>query len=439
MRPRISVEQLNSPITSETIASALKDADHLVKALSVLTPSWLTFCNEKLSLASESMIFLLKQRFNLFKRGYPSREIEYLCLIERQVKELEEVFLSFYHLAPGLIHQIRSEQMEIYAWLMLHTPLGEDKQNLLCGLSVFGDMPFEFSKYIVIQSSNPDIDYVLTELVDGQSKFNPLYFDCLRVRQSLSISVIKRWLKFERIPEGVGYCALAVQDIEEGVNWVNENGDEDKYLFERLLIKNNKSTWFRKAYGVEQKLMSNHNIVSFAKLLELKEFSYFDVTSDLAHVDFALCGDSRLVPEILSHLENLEEEDGEIWIKSLYVVYGALLPFSPRQVGIDLEWKEIITLLKEWRIEECFIQPSYCRLGKPLKFESSFEAMKSPDVDEVFRSWIWKQICIHSRIYIPWDPMMPVHQQDLNLQRVKAIPSASERFDLRSNHAIVGY
>ncbi len=62
---------------------------------------------------------LIRQRVQLHKRGYPSRELDYLKLIERQIEELKQVYLSFYRLAPGLIHQLRGREPEIYVWLTL--------------------------------------------------------------------------------------------------------------------------------------------------------------------------------------------------------------------------------------------------------------------------------------------------------------------------------
>ena len=105
MRQRIGVEHLKAPITNQEVEGALARAELAVNDLSQLPPTWLSFCNEKLSIASESIGFLIKQRIQIHKRGYPSRELEYLKLIERQIEELKQVYLSFYRLAPGLIHQ----------------------------------------------------------------------------------------------------------------------------------------------------------------------------------------------------------------------------------------------------------------------------------------------------------------------------------------------
>ncbi len=195
MRQRIGVEHLKTPITNQEVEGALARAERAVNDLSQLPPTWLSFCNEKLSIASESIGFLIKQRVQLHKRGYPSRDLDYLKLIERQIEELKQVYLSFYRLAPGLIHQLRSQEPEIYAWLMLQKELGSELDNLLCGLSLLEELDAYTAKAIVTQSPVEHMDSVMSELIEGKAKSSPFYFECLRLRQALSVALIKRCTK----------------------------------------------------------------------------------------------------------------------------------------------------------------------------------------------------------------------------------------------------
>jgi hypothetical protein len=338
-----------------------------------------------------------------------------------------------------LIHQLKSEQNEIYVWLMLQNEFNQIEQNLLCGLATIDELPSDFAKYIVIQSPILSLDHTLASLIEGGSKLRGHYFDFLVLRQSLTVGLIKRWLKAEQISNESGHCALARQNVAEGIEWINANGYGEQYLFERLLTKYDRGTWFRQYFGTEQNSIAHDNVATFAKLLELKEFSAFDVTLTDAPFHFSLSGDSKLASVVLDYLSDLDEFEGEIWIKALYVVYGATLPVSPAQVGIELNWQEILELLKKWREMEGHIQKLPSRLGYELTFESSISAMMDRNIDAQFRGWIWKQICLYSRSYIQWDEMMPIHQQEWNIERLKSAPSAAERFNLRGNHAVVGY
>ncbi|MHB9958120.1 hypothetical protein [Vibrio campbellii] len=439
MRQRIGVEHLKTPITNQEVEGALARAERAVNDLSQLPPTWLSFCNEKLSIASESIGFLIKQRVQLHKRGYPSRDLDYLKLIERQIEELKQVYLSFYRLAPGLIHQLRSQEPEICAWLMLQKELGSELDNLLCGLSLLEELDAHTAKVIVTQSPVEHMDSVMSELIEGKAKSSAFYLECLRLRQALSVALIKRWHKAEIIRPHIALPLLALQDVEEGIEWLNDHANGEQYLFERLITKRDRGTWFRQYFGIEPSGLPSAQVLTFAKLLELKEFEAFNISSSLAPVDFALSGDWKLVPEIIEHLETLEEDDGETWIQALYVVYGKLLPLTPQDVGVEYEWEEVIDLLNEWLEDEKHIQNLPSRLGYALSFESTLAAMQDANIDVMFRDWLWRQLCIQSRAYVPWDMAMPIHQQDWNFNNLKAAPSASERFNLRNSNAIMGY
>ncbi|MCW8348657.1 hypothetical protein MD535_21955 [Vibrio sp. ZSDZ65] len=439
MRQKISVEQLKEPIFQDRIEDTLREAERAVDELTHLNARWLTFSKEKLILASESLNFLLKQRFRLFKKGFPSSEIDYLNNIDRQIGEIKKVYLSFYRLKPGFIHQLRADYVEIYVWLMLQPEFSDSKDNVLCGLALLDEMACEFAKYLVIQSPIESLDYSLVELIDGGCKLRDQYFELLTLRQSASISLTKRWLRSQIISEEIGYCALACMNAEEGIEWLNSNPHNNEYLFERLLTKHDRGTWFRQCYGIDAKVISNPRIITFAKLLELKEFIPFEVTSRLAPIHFVLSGDSILVPNVMAHVIHLDELDGEIWIKALYVVYGDTLPILPWQVSVEVEWQEALNRLNEWVGQDGHYRILPSRLGRELTFESTMSAMMNQAIDDEFRSWMWKQVCLHSRVYIPWDTMMPLHQQKWNISRLKTLPSVAERFKLRSGNAAVGY
>lgn len=439
MRQRVGAQHLSSPITHEQVDSALQQAQRKVDELSRIPPTWLSFSNEKLMLAAESMEFLLRQRLRLHQRGYPSSEIDYLKLIEGQINQLKQVYLAFYRFAPGLIHQQKAEQPEIYAWLMLQPELGSEQDNLLCGLSTLDELDTTKAMLIMTQSPLDQLDLVLAELIEGQAKSAKLYFEGLRVRQTLTVALLRRWHKADILKPQVVFPALALQDIEEGIEWLNEHAKDDDYLFERLMTKRDRGTWFRQYFGIKAQDLPSAKALSYAKLLELKEFEAFDIHSKLAPVDFALSGDWKLTPQIFNHLKTLDESEGEAWIQALYLVYGERLPLNGQQVGVDYEWPEVIELLRQWVADEEYVQNLPSRLGYALNFETTLAAMQDANVEASLREWLWRQLCIQARAYIPWDMAMPAHQQDWNFNKFKSVPSAKERFDLRNHNAVVGH
>ncbi|NVD06229.1 hypothetical protein FCU94_04805 [Vibrio sp. JPW-9-11-11] len=439
MRERIGAEQLNTPITNQEIDIALENSERTIEELSALPEAWVCFCNEKLLLASESLGFLLRQRVQIYKQGYPSRNNTYLNLIERQIEELKQVYISFYRLAPGLIHQQKDVEPNIYTWLMFQNEFCDDLDNLLSGVRYLDELDTTTATLIVAHSSFSSLDNVLADLIEGNSKSAPLYFECLRLRQTLSVGLIKHWYKTGRINAEQAFPTLALQDVEEGISWLNENAQGDDYLFERLITKGDRSTWFRRYFGTEVQHISSSKTKTFAKLLEIKELMEFDVESPLAHIDFVLSGDCRLVLTVIENLEHLDDHQYELWLEALYVVYGALLPIRPRDLGIEYDRHQALDLLNEWVTKGKHMQNSPSRLGYALNFDTTLTALQDSNISFVFREWLWQQLCIQSRAYVPWNMVMPVHQQDWNFRNFKATPSVSERFNLRSSNAVVGY
>lgn len=439
MRQKIGIDQLNQPITNEDVELAIANAGSTLTLLDELPVKWLDMCNEKLSLASETLDFLLKQRLQIHKRGYPSVKLEYLALAERQIKDLTNVYLSFYRLAPGLIHQLKQSEPTIYAWLMLSSELGQEHENLLCGLSMLDELDYQAAKLLVVQSSLRDIDLVIIEMVEGGCKLPLLYLECLQLRQTVTVGLLKRWLKYKRFSKHKTHLFLSLQNDVESVVWLAENSKGSQNLFERLLSKEDRGTWFRKEFGSSIDSVFDSEVVTFAKLLELKEFGNFDPSSVMAPFDFVLHGLNDHVPQIVDLLFSLDEFEGEDWIQALYIVYGKRLPVTPKNLGIDFEWHEMLEKLKQWAESNAYRQVSPGRMGQPLTLETSIQAMFDTQVSAAFRIWIWRQVCLHTRSYIPWDMTMPAHQQKWNITRLTQNSTASERFGLRSNHAVVGY
>ena len=439
MRQKIGIDQLNQPITNEDVELAIANAGSTLTLLDELPVKWLDMCNEKLSLASETLDFLLKQRLQIHKRGYPSVKLEYLALAERQIKDLTNVYLSFYRLAPGLIHQLKQSEPTIYAWLMLSSELGQEHENLLCGLSMLDELDYQAAKLLVVQSSLRDIDLVIIEMVEGGCKLPLLYLECLQLRQTVTVGLLKRWLKDKRFSKHKTHLFLSLQNDVESVVWLAENSKGSQNLFERLLSKEDRGTWFRKEFGTSIDSVFDSEVVTFAKLLELKEFGNFDPSSVMAPFDFVLHGLNEHVPQIVDLLFSLDEFEGEDWIQALYIVYGKRLPVTPKNLGIDFEWHEMLEKLKQWAESDAYRQVSPGRMGQPLTLETSIQAMFDTQVRAAFRIWIWRQVCLHTRSYIPWDMTMPAHQQKWNITRLTQNSTASERFGLRSNHAVVGY
>ncbi|NAW59896.1 MULTISPECIES: hypothetical protein [unclassified Vibrio] len=439
MRQRIGVEQLKSPLSDGEIEQALAAVEKAVSELDKLDPAWLSFCRDKSILAIENLSFFLRQWLRLHQQGYPSTENDYLRIIERQMGELKQVYVALYKLAPGLVYELQQQAPEVFVWLMLSAEFGQEKTHLLSGLSTSQDISREMACMLVVQSKLMHLDLYLAGLVDGKTKLAKDTFDYLRLRQTLSVSLSKRWLKEGMIPERTVHPVLATFDVADSIEWMEENLSGEQNLFERLLVKQDRNTWFRQYFGIQPDALPSEQVNTFAKLLELKEFMQFDLSSPHAPFHLALTGDPEWAYNVLAALQDMDEEDGERWLDSLHVVYGESFPLNPTGLGVDYEWQDALEILDEWVSDGHHQLHVPARLGFALSYDSTLAALQTATIPETYRIWLWRQLCLHARVYIPWHATMPEIQQAWIISKLKEIPSASERFNLRSHHATVGY
>ncbi|MFB9134093.1 hypothetical protein [Vibrio olivae] len=439
MRQRISVEHIEEPLSAEVRQSYLDGIELEINQLSQLDPIWLAFCQEKLGLANESLNFILNQWLRLHQRGFPSHELDYLRLIERQNRALKDVYVAMFRLAPGLIYQLKNSEPQIFVWLMLQPEFGQSQQHRVVGLENLSQLTPIQANILVVQSSLDALDRDLVSLIEGEAPYAEPCFQWLKLRQTLSTSLCKRWLKFERIDERALNTTLAQLNDRDAIEWLDEHASGEQMLYERLLVKQDRNTWFRQYFGIEPAALPSAMVATYAKLLELKEFEWFDIQSEHAAYHYALVGDTQWTKSVIEHLATVDESDGETWLQALYVVYGERLPLNHLQLGIDYQWEEAVANLQTWLEtgDEQLSLPS--RLGFAFGFESSLRAMSDSAISADFRDWIWRQICLGARVYVPWDMSMPTRQQQQILDKLKQNKPAMDRFNLRNDHAVMGY
>lgn len=439
MRQKVGVEHLAAAIDLQVLLETDESITQRAAKISELPGHWLGFCEEKLLLANESLSFLLRQRERIFYSGFPNRKLAYLSLIEQQMSSLKQVYVAFYRMHSGLIHQLRDVEPLVYSWLMLESEFSSDTENLISGLVTLERLEPSLALMIVSQCNEHKLDRVLADMIEGNCSSKKSFLVYLNIRQSLSIALCKHWVRNEKLDKTDVYPLLALSNVEDGVEWLDQQSNPETLIFERLMTKQDRGTWFRQQFGTEIAHLESDNMVTYAKLLELREFTDFRVNSKSAPIDFVLCGDSRLLPEIIEYVCQLDEVDGEVWIQALYAVYGSSLPLKPSEVGVDKTWEEVIDILDEWLEDVRDQHPFPLRLGVALSFESTLNAMRDPDIHASLRVWLWRHLCIHARAYTQWNPMMPIHQQEWNFSKLASAPSAIDRFNMRTKNAAVGY
>ncbi|MGF1806327.1 hypothetical protein L4C31_13845, partial [Aliivibrio sifiae] len=152
-----------------------------------------------------------------------------------------------------------------------------------------------------------------------------------------------------------------------------------------------------------------------------------------------LSGETALVADIVSYMNSLDDIEGMQWCEALFTVYGERLPLLPSAIGSSMDWDYALSLLNQWVYEEKHDSHYPLRLGQRLSFDSSIDALKSPEISANFRTWLWREVCILSRVHFHWHPQLSIQQQSRLLDNISHIDLVRERFNLRGKHAALGY
>ncbi|MDN3611785.1 hypothetical protein ACFFUP_09535 [Vibrio ostreicida] len=439
MRQRITPEQLTSALNESALADANAFLDKSVADLKVIKPAWREFCQEKSDIAIESWTFFFRQWVQLHRKGYPSVEQPYLALLDRNMVEIKMVYLAFFRLHSGLIYELRNTQPAMFIWLMLSTEFEHEPKHLLAALSLTDRLSEDEVSLLLLHAKHTHLDITLALLIEGNTVIKDRVFNALTRRQTLSVGLAKHWLKTGILSEEQVHPVLARFDVEASIEWVKDANMDEAYLFELLLCKHDRATWFRQRFGIDQAALDSAPLSTYAKLLELAEFQHFDPDAGMAPVQMALSGRPDWAQTALAHIVSLDESEGEEWLFALFVIYGDGFPLSPQALGIEYSWEEALAVIEQWRDQGLDHLTRPTRLGELLTFDSTLNAMNHTGIPERYRVWLWRQICIHGRVYIPWHWTMPVNQQQWLFSKLPQQVAVIERFNLRNQNATLGY
>ncbi|MCG7497902.1 hypothetical protein MHO82_13610 [Vibrio sp. Of7-15] len=432
---KISEEDLN--LLKQKVDEAIGRVNEDSSAVSV-------FCKEKATLAGEALSFYVKQLKRQLSIGLPQESQPYWKLVKKNIHKVENALVELFKIDPGYVYLLAEEYPDSAVWMCQSLALEKvDKlssQYSLLWIDLLGEKEWRSLAYL---SPSVGLQISLELMVHGETKFSPFCFSIQKDKNELSTQYVQLLLKNER--RDVQHSAneyLATKNLADNVEWLLENTKAEDNLFSHILVRSDRTAWFRELYiNTEQNM--DTEMVCWATVLELPEVEdltgKIEIANEFAHVVFALSGDTSRVADILTYLKSADENTIDQWVNTLYVMFGEQLPLQPNQLGIDIEYDSAINLLVEWWQQSSYGGGSKLRLGKRIHFESSVDVLLSPHIHAELRLWVWKELCIVSRAYFPWSPYLMPEKQMPSLLRFKANAAAKERFNLRSRHAIVGY
>ncbi|RSD28907.1 hypothetical protein [Vibrio pectenicida] len=442
MRQRITPQQLSYALSQQDFDQSIESLNSSIADLDQLKPSWLQFCREKSQLARESFSFLFRQWVRLHRNGYPATDQDYLRLVEREMFELKQVYIALFNLHPGLVYEQKDLSPELFIWLMLELEFSHQLHHLHSALNLVQDIDEEIAMLMFLKAKAANLDLIVAQSIEGGVVVKHWCFDLLKRRQTLSIGLTKHWLKNKSLDDPQVHSTLAKFDVEESIEWISTQENDENYLFELLLCKHDRGTWFRKRFGTDESALTSDKVMTYAKLLELREFRQFTPSNKMAPIQLALSAQPSWLEVALEYFTTLgddDENEGEEWLFALYIVYGEKFPLKPHELGIEYDWNEAKDVVQSWCEEDKHYTSNPMRLGEVLSYQSTLRAMQHPCVPERYRVWLWRQVCMHGRVYMPWHWAMPSYQQDWLFDKLKQQTAASERFNLRNQNATVGY
>ena len=435
---RYLVEDVKDALSDADKAEALAIIQQSTVALDHFSDAKIQFLQNKATLAAETMSFYIKQQYRFHEQGYPSEEVAYLTILEKKLTLSLTVFIALYRINPAFLYTLYDEFPDVLTWLCLNEAFAVEDENMpIIGLSLIDTLDKKLTTGLLLRSNSIGLDKVMARLVEGKSAASELYVHCLTLRQRISVSLVKHWVSMSFLPASDLHAQLALSNVTSSIEWLDACDAPDTVLFAQLVLKEDRATWFRQQYSPES--LPSEEVTMYAQLLGLKEFSQFDIEHPDAPFHFMLSGDTSLTSDIVSYINTLDERQGVIWCEALLVVYGHSFPFLPSKIGIKMDWYDVLMTLSKWAEKEQLKSNTTLRFGLPLSFDASIEALKSAEINAHFRIWLWRELCVLSRVHFHWHPQLSAQQQFRLLKNICHIDLVRERFNLRGKHAALGY
>ncbi|WP_047046470.1 hypothetical protein [Vibrio mexicanus] len=406
MQQRIELMQLDESLSSEDIELAQQLIHQEQLELDGCPEEILHFCRSKIELAAENITFFVKQSFIHHQQGYPSSKSPVLQLSADKLTSQFKALRAFYDYQPGLIWELESSAPDVLLWFVL------DAQNLLFSgkrieterdrlihlflFQVANQLPTHYVTFIFAQVPGPLINILLAKWIEGGDGLQTKGCMYLASRQGLSQSLVKHWVRTQKMPEKQGHAFLSLNGVSESTEWLEENSLSDN-LFELLLAKQEKRAWMRRNFEISY-LTEEQGL--YARMLDFRELEHFDLDSQGAPMHLVIGARFDWCSLVLEHLQQLSEP--EIWLEALYVIYGDKLPCRPSQLDIDYDFDEVCLKIEDWIEQGGHLFSGQLRMGDAMNFSSTIEAMRSEHIGFRTREWLWRQICLLGCIYVPW-------------------------------------
>ena len=272
-----------------------------------------------------------------------------------------------------------------------------------------------------------DFDVILASLIENEATNSDLYFDYLVSRQTVSLELITHWLDSAKLPSHKLLPILALSNKKRGKVWLDQNYEKHDLIFEKLVVTHEAKNFLCNRIRDEEE-HEETSLSTYFAFWPRAELMVSDMSKPRSYLPLILLGDTNCIPDAIEHMESSTEKDK--WLQALYVMYGAALPIQPKDYIDEPVWDEVFGILYQWIDSGLYLCDKPIRLNRQLNFESSLMVLRDPYIDCDLREWVWRQLCVRSRMYFYWHPLLPKSQQDKVFSSLVDSGVGQDRFDL---------
>ncbi|WP_311567449.1 hypothetical protein [Photobacterium arenosum] len=440
IKPEVSGFSVLTEEDIQQLAAAMKQA---VEHAEASAPGIQRFAREKVDSAAEAVRFLLAQRHRALASGLPDSDSRYYHLLNRKLARLMAVFVALFRVEPGYLYGLADTHPQVLLWVLSSAEIDPlDPSAARLSLLLADKLQAQVWLDTVSLATSTQLIETLQSAAISQIPQSELAMRALVRRHELNTEFANKCIRDGSTKvSGLARHQLACSGHEAGINWVIEYGDPAQSLFTHLLVRKDKVAWLRGDILPQKEAFQQ--VDEYAIVNRLPEsFTLPDFANDKhAYLKAALAGDPLAVEPMIEALFSAQDEvEQEHWVSAIFLILGEQMPVRVADLGVKYNAQHAAELLMHWwqDLEPEAVQVPMMRMGGSLSYATSIDVLKSPSMPALFRTWVWRDLCLNGGIYVPYDPMGWPEKQRRAINTLSKNSTASERYNQRMRDAAVG-
>ncbi|NAW63864.1 hypothetical protein [Photobacterium halotolerans] len=430
-----------SVLTEEDLQQLTAAMKLAVERAEASAPGIQGFAREKADSAAEAVRFLLAQRHRALASGLPDSDSRYYHLLNRKLARLMAVFVALFRAEPGYLFGLADTHPQVLLWVLSSAEIDPlDPSAARLSLLLADKLQPQAWLDMVSLGTSTQLIETLQSAAISPIPQSELAMQALVRRHELNAEFATKCILdgSAKVSEMARH-QLACSGHEAGMNWVIEHGDPAQSLFTHLLVRKDKVAWLRGEILPQKEAFQQ--VDEYAIVNRLPEsFTLPDFANDKrAYLKAALAGDPDSVMPMIAQLRQSEDDNqAEYYLQALQFILGNQLPANSSDLGVTYNAQQAADMIEPWWNSKPLALSPMMRMGGALSYATSLDVLKSPSMPALFRTWVWRDLCLNGGIYVPYDPMSWPEKQRRAIYTLSKNSTASERYNQRMRDAAVG-